>query len=239
LEDSLSRLGTDHVDIFFLHRLGVLEDLESIVEELTGLVEAGKARAVGTSMASAEQLVEIDRLVTSHRPRSITWEQPPYSIFVRTAEDEILPTCRRLGVRVAAFAPLNGGWLTGQYRAADTVPIGSRAASWPLRRERFDFDRAEVKRKLELIPRLNKLAYDAGLTLVQLSLGFALSRPDVAGVIVGPRTPDQLQSMVSRPPQPLAPDLLAALDALVPPGTVVDPADVLGYGQTPPPISSS
>jgi aryl-alcohol dehydrogenase-like predicted oxidoreductase len=236
LEDSLLRLATDYVDLFFVHRIGQSDHLEAIVQELTSLVEAGKAREVGTSMASAEQLLEIDRLVQSQQPTWTTWEQLPYSIFVRTAEEEILPTCHRLGIRVAAFAPLNGGWLTGQYRAGHDVPMGSRAANWPLRRERFDFGRPEVERKIDLIPALERLAADTGQTLVELALGFALSRRDIAAVIVGPRTPEQLQLMLSGPPRPLGPEVLAAIDVVVPPGTATDPADILGYHQTSSPI---
>lgn len=229
LEDSLRRLRTDYVDIYFIHRVAPSMDPQDLLGTLDDLVTSGKVRKIGTSMATPVTLEQMSALTRERSWAPINVEQPPYSIFVREIERSVVPTCRRLGTSLVGFAPLNGGWLTGKYRRLTAPPPGSRAATWPIRRERFDFSRPEIAHKLDLVERLDHIAAETGRSLSQLALAFALSNPDVTGTIVGPRTLRQLEDLVSPPPVPLERPVLDRIDALVPPGTTVDPHDLHGY----------
>ena len=222
---SLRRLGVDHIDVYQMHRPDPDTPLEESLAAFDELVRAGKVGAVGTSTFPATQLDELQRLAADRgwtRPAS---EQPPYSVLVRGIESEVLPVCRRHGIGVLVWAPLNGGWLTGKYQHDDDVDPASRARREP---EHFDHRDAEMRaRKRDLVDRLAAVAGEAGLPLSQLAVGFALANPDVTAVLLGPRTPEQLTALLDPRPEPLAPDVLAAIDEIVPPGTNVNPADAL------------
>ena len=219
-EGSLRRLGTDHIDLYQLHRPDPATPVAETVALLEELVQSGKVGAVGTSTFSAEQLEEFHAVAGS--ALTIATEQPPYSVFVRSIENEVLPTCRRFGMGVLVWAPLNGGWLTGKYRH-DAPAVDTRAARQP---EHFDHrDEAIRRRKHDLVEALAVIADGAGLTLTQLALGFVLADPTVTCALIGPRTPEQLDDLLAAGHVTLAPDVLAAIDELVPPGTDVNPAN--------------
>jgi aryl-alcohol dehydrogenase-like predicted oxidoreductase len=219
---SLRRLGVDHIDLYQMHRPDPETPLEESLAAFDELVQAGKVGAVGTSTFPVAQLDELQRLAADRgwvRPAS---EQPPYSVLVRGIESEVLPTCRRHRIGVLVWAPLNGGWLTGKYQHDDADPA-SRALREP---DHFDHRDTEMRaRKRELVGRLATVAADAGVTLTQLALGFALSNPDVTAALLGPRTPEQLTDLLDPMPFPLESDVLAAIDEIVPPCTNVNPFD--------------
>ena len=127
VEGSLRRLGTDHIDLYQIHRPDPDTAIEETIDALTDLVRAGKIRAWGTSTFPAGELVEAcwaaDRRGVAH-PHS---EQPPYSILARGIERDVLPVCARHGIGVLVWSPLSGGWLTGKYRRDAPMPSGSRA----------------------------------------------------------------------------------------------------------------
>ena len=219
---SLRRLGVDHIDLYQMHRPDPHTRLEESLAAFDELVGAGKVGAVGTSTFPATQLDELQHLAADRGWVRPATEQPPYSVLVRGIESDVLPTCRRHGLGVLVWAPLNGGWLTGKYQR-DDIDADSRARREP---EHFDHrDAAMRARKRELVDRLDTVAHEAGIALTQLALGFALANPDVTAVLLGPRTPEQLAELLDPRPVPLAPDVLAAIDAIVPPGTNVNPAD--------------
>ena len=219
---SLRRLGVDHIDLYQMHRPDPDTPLEESLAAFDELVRAGKVRAVGTSTFAPAQLEELQRLADARDLVRPTSEQPPYSVLVRGIEDEVLPLCRRAGIGVLVWAPLNGGWLTGKYQS-DAVDPGSRALREP---DHFDHRDAEMRtRKRELVARLVVVASDAGLSLTQLALGFTLANPAVTSVLLGPRTPEQLEQLLDPLPVPLDADVLAAIDEIVPAGTTVNPAD--------------
>lgn len=223
-DDSLRRLGVDHIDVYQMHRPDPDTPLEESLAAFDELVAAGKVGAVGTSTFAASDLDELQRLATDRGWIRPTSEQPPYSVFVRGIEFDVLPTCRRHEIGVLIWAPLNGGWLTGKYQR-DEIDPASRARREP---DHFDHRDAVMRaRKRELVDRLAAVAADAGITLTQLALGFALANPDVTAVLLGPRTPEQLTELLEPMPGPLDADILAAIDAIVPPGTNVNPADAL------------
>jgi aryl-alcohol dehydrogenase (NADP+) len=226
--DSLRRLGTDHIDLYQMHRPDPGVAFDQTLAELDALVREGLVRAVGTSTFPAEQLVEAQWAAERGGFVRPATEQPPYSILCRGVERAVFPTCRRYDVGALVWAPLNGGWLTGKYRRGQPPPTASRAE-----REPAHFDHATDLRevKLGIVERLASIATEAGLRLPGLALGFALAHPAVSTVLIGPRTPEQLADLLPLADVRLDADTLAAIDALMPPGTDVNPADA---GYTPP-----
>jgi aryl-alcohol dehydrogenase-like predicted oxidoreductase len=237
VEGSLRRLQTDHIDLYQLHRPDVLTDAEETLAALTDLVRQGKVRYIGSSTFPAWLLVEA--LWTSDRRglERFATEQPPYSIFVRHAELDVLPLARSHGLGVLAWSPLAGGWLTGKYRAGRGMPPGSRGEQglMPFMVPRFDLSLPGNQRKLELMDVLEGVAETAGVALAHLALAFALHHPAVTSVILGPRTPEQLRELLAGADVRLDPETLDAVDALVRPGTTLNPAD---RGWTPPWIAA-
>ena len=173
-EDSLRRLGTDYIDLFQVHRLDWRTDLDETLGALTDLVHAGKVRYLGSSSYPAEWIVEAQWVAEKRQRQRFVCEQPQYSIFARSAERSVLPTCQRHDMGVIPWSPLAGGWLTGKYRRGETPPAGSRFAPGNARGRVVDF--AEDPR-LDLIERLAAIADDAGLTMTQLGLGFVSTHP--------------------------------------------------------------
>jgi aryl-alcohol dehydrogenase-like predicted oxidoreductase len=225
-EDSLRRLGTDYIDLYQVHHPDALTDIDETLGALSDLVHAGKVRAIGTSVFPAEQLVEAQWVAERRNHVHFTTEQLSYSIFARHAEAAVLPTAERFGLGVLAWSPLNGGWLTGKYRRGVLVPQDSRAER---NGEHFDYRlEAARERKLDLVEGLHVIATEAGLTIIELALGFVQSHRAVTSAIIGPRTMEQLDSQLGAIGLVLAPDVLDAIDGLVGPGTDVSPADV-GY----------
>lgn len=230
LEDSLRRLGTDHVDLYQVHRPDPDTDIAETVDTLTDLVRAGKIRAWGTSTYPAAALVEACWAADRRQAIAPHSEQPPYSILCRGAERDVFPTCRRHGIGVIAWSPLSGGWLTGKYRRGAPAPAGSRAATNP---DHFDVGN---ETKFDAIERLTAIADEVGRSLTHVSLAWATEHPAVTSVLLGPRTLDQLTELLGAADVRLDPEVLDAIDAVVPPGTDVNPQDV---GWSPPGLATS
>jgi aryl-alcohol dehydrogenase-like predicted oxidoreductase len=222
VEDSLRRLGTDHIDIYQVHRPDPDTDVDDTLSALSDLVRSGKVRYLGSSTFPAEAIVEAQWVAERRGHQRFRVEQPPYSIFVRGIERSVLPTCERYGMAVIPWSPLNGGFLTGRYRTGADAPTSGRAARLP---DRYDPSRPDVQRKLELVPRLEELAREAGLTLPHLALGFTLAHPAVTAPIIGPRTMEQLDGLLGAADVRLTDEVLDGIDAIVPPGTNVNPGD--------------
>src|SRR5215218_5147472 len=205
-EDSLRRLGTDHVDLYQLHRPDENTDIEETLEALSDLVRQGKVRLVGSSTFPAEAIVEAQWAAERRGAVRLRSEQPPYSIFVRGIERDVLPTCRRYGMGAIVWSPLNGGWLTGKYRSDAELEGASRFG----RRSRgaWSMSGPGASRNLELVDQLQKVAADAGMDLITLALGFTLAHPAVTSAIIGPRTREQLESQLPAADVVLGDDVL-------------------------------
>ncbi|MEY2444587.1 MAG: hypothetical protein QOE00_1167 [Ilumatobacteraceae bacterium] len=221
-EASLRRLQTDYLDLYQMHRPDPDTPIAETLQAFEDLMKAGKVRAIGTSTFSPEQLAATRSHAEQLGVTSPTSEQPPYSALVRNVETEVLPWCLRNDVGAIVWAPLNGGWLTGKYQI-DAVDASARAAREP---DHFDHrDAAMRQTKRDLVAKLGDIAADHGLTLIQLALGFVLANPAVASALIGPRTPEQLASLLQAADVTVPADALAAIDAVVAPGCTVNPAD--------------
>jgi aryl-alcohol dehydrogenase-like predicted oxidoreductase len=229
LEASLGRLGTDHVDLYQLHRPDPSTDIEETLEAMSDVVRQGKVRYVGTSAFPAWQIVEAQTLADRRsliRPRS---EQCSYSIMTRAAERDTFAVTQRHGIGVMVYSPLAGGWLAGKYRRDEEAPSDSRMGRAKAMGggfgSRFDLDRPETQRRFEIVDALRPIADKAGVSLPHMSVAFTLAHPAVTSAIVGPRTMEQLEDLLAGADVRLDGDVLDAIDDVVPPGTLIDEAD--------------
>ncbi len=220
VERSLERLGTDVIDLYHPARPDPATSLDETLDALADLVAQGKIRAFGIPGFPAEELVEAQWLRSG--TKSATATHVPYSMLTRTAERTVLPVARRFGLGVLAGAPLAGGWLAGAYRDGTVQPRSPSTVAQP---EVYDIGSPQNRRKTVVTDRLGRLADEAGLTLLELAVGFALTHPDVASVVIGPRTVSHVDAYVQAAEVVLDDDVLDAVDALVPPGTHVLEAD--------------
>jgi aryl-alcohol dehydrogenase-like predicted oxidoreductase len=226
VENSLRRLQTDWIDLYQIHRPSPDTDIDETLGALTDLVAAGKVRAIGCSAFAAHEIVESHWVAERRGRERFRTEQPGYSMLVRDVEADVFPVCERYGMSAIVWGPLAGGWLSGRYRLGrEAKPSETRASLVP---EQFDFSLPVNQRKLEAVEALHGVAEQAGLTLVELALAFVLRHPAVAAAIVGPRTMEQLESQLGAAEISLDHDVLDRIDAVVAPGTSVNPADV-GY----------
>jgi aryl-alcohol dehydrogenase-like predicted oxidoreductase len=222
VEDSLRRLQTDWIDLYQIHRPELDTDIDETLGALTDLVRAGKVRYIGSSTFPASQIVEAQWVAEKRDRQRFVTEQPPYSILVRSIENDVLPTCQRYGMGVIPWSPLAGGWLTGRYRLGADAPASTRAQRLPAR---YDLTRPGNQRKLEAADALAKLADEAGVTLIELALAFVIRHPAVTAAIIGPRTMEHLESQLTAANVTLSEEILDRIDAIVPPGVNINPED--------------
>ncbi|MFE6027699.1 aldo/keto reductase [Streptomyces niveus] len=216
LDDSLRRLGTDHVDLFQIHRPAPDTDVEETLSALTDLMRAGKVRAVGTSSFPASDIVEAQWIAERRGLARFRTEQPTYSILNRGIEREILPVCERYGMGALVWSPLAGGLLTGRYRKGQEVTT---------HRAGFGFKHLSDERRLDAVEQLIPLAQEAGMPLTHLATAFAITHPGVTSAIIGPRTMAHLDDLLAGAGTTLSDDVLDRIDAIVAPGTDVGTLD--------------
>jgi len=222
VEDSLRRLGTDWIDLYQVHRPDPRTDIAETLSALSDLVHQGKVRYIGSSTFPASQIVDAQWVARDRHLQRFVTEQPPYSILVRAAEADVLPTCRRHGLAVMSYSPLTGGWLSGRWRKSTGQQSSSRASRLP---DRFDLSNPANQRKLDAVERLAQLADETGITLIQLAIAFVLHHPAITAALIGPRTMEQLQSQLAAADVILDETILDRIDEIVAPGTTINPAD--------------
>ncbi len=204
-EASLRRLRTDYVDLYQCHRYDKNTPLEETMEALSELVRSGKARYIGFSEWTAEQISAalaipgVERFVSS---------QPEYSMLWRKAE-QVIPLCAANGISQIVWSPLAQGALTGKYQPGQPPPAGSRAADREAGKFMGRFRSDEV---LEAVQRLRPIATDVGVTMAQLALAWVLREPNVASAIVGASRPEQLEENAGASGVKLDDATLAAID---------------------------
>ena len=235
VEHSLTRLDTDYIDLYQLHRPDPSTDIAETLGALTDLVRAGKVRYIGCSTFPASEIVEAHWASERNRFARFACEQPPYSILVRGIERDVLAVTQRYGMGVIAWSPLAGGWLSGKYRRGAEIPEDSRAVRIGSYNRalaaRFDLSLPVNQRKQDLVAELELVAEKAGMPLTHMANAFVLAHPGVTASIIGPRTMDQLLDLLEGADVTLEADTLDAIDEIVPPGTVVNDVD---RGWTPP-----
>jgi aryl-alcohol dehydrogenase-like predicted oxidoreductase len=223
-EESLRRLGTDWIDLYQIHRPDPRTDIDETLGALTDLVRQGKIRTFGSSTFPADLIVEAQWVAERRGRDRFQCEQPPYSIFVRWIERDLLPTVQRYGMGAIVWSPLNGGWLSGKYRR-DGDPsafTSGRARRMP---QRFDPENEINQRKLALVDELQGLADGLGVPLAHLALAWTLEHPAVTSTIIGPRTMEHLEGVLGADELRLPTDVLDRIDELVAPATNVNPTD--------------
>ena len=225
VEASLTRLGTDYIDLYQAHRLDPEMDIAETLGALSDLVHQGKVRWIGSSTFPPSAIVSAQWAAERKGLERFVCEQPPYSIFVRDAEREVLPTAMAQRMAVIVWSPLAGGWLSGRFRKGQPIEASGRAERTP---QRFDLAMPENRAKLDAIEALVPLADAEGISLPVLALGWVLTHPGVTAAIIGPRNRQQLAGLLAAAEVTLQPAALDAIDAVVPPGHTLNRAD-LGF----------
>ncbi|MEU5592308.1 aldo/keto reductase [Streptomyces sp. NPDC020298] len=219
LDNSLRRLGVDHVDLYQIHRWDPRTSDEETLSALTDLQRAGKIRYFGSSTFPAHRIVQAQWAAREHHLSRYVTEQPSYSILQRGIETHVLPVTEQYGLGVLVWSPLASGWLSGAVREGRDITT-SRSTFMP---QLFDTTVPANRARLDAVEQLAKLADEAGLTMIQLALGFVTTHPAVTSALIGPRTLDHLHTQLAAADTVLSADLLDAIDTIVTPGTDLAP----------------
>jgi aryl-alcohol dehydrogenase-like predicted oxidoreductase len=210
-EESLKRLQTDVIDLYYLHRWDKKVPIEESVGGLAELVKAGKVRTIGLSEVSA------DTLRRAHAVHPITAVQSEYSLWTRNPEVAVLDACRELGTAFVAFSPLARAFLTGKLGAHTHFDAKDIRSGMP----RFQGD--NWKQNLVLLREFEEVAAEVGCTPAQLALSWVLHRAPHIVAIPGTKELDHLEENMGGMEVPLTPEVMATLDALINPQTVAGP----------------
>ncbi len=210
-EDSLRRLQTDVIDLYYLHRWDKQTPIEEAVGALSELVGEGKIRTIGLSEVSAATLRK------AHATHPIAAIQSEYSLWTRNPEIAVLDACAELGVTFVAFSPVARGFLTGRPRGADELEDRDIRKSMPR------FQGENWRANLKLLDGFGALAHDAGCSLAQLALAWTLAKRPFITSIPGTTSLDHLEENAGAAAVALSPDLLERMDALINLNTVHGP----------------
>jgi len=203
---SLSRLGFDHIDLYYQHLVDVNTPIEETVGAMKELVEAGKVRHLGLSEAAPATIRR------AHAVHPITALQTEYSLWTRDPEDQVLPTVRELGIGFVAYSPLGRGFLSGQFRTVDDIPEDDSRRNWP----RFQGD--NFQRNLELVAQVEEIAEEKDVTPSQLALAWVLARGDDIVPIPGTKRVRYLEQNAGALEVELSDDDLERLEEAFPQG---------------------
>jgi aryl-alcohol dehydrogenase-like predicted oxidoreductase len=204
IEGSLKRLGTDHVDLYYLHRVDPNTPIEETVGAMGELVEEGKIDHIGLSEAAPETLRR------GHAEHRITALQTEYSLWTRDVEDEILPTCRELGVGFVAYSPLGRGFLSGRFKSPDELEEDDFRRSGPR------FQGESLQANLRLVAKVEEIATEKGCTPGQLALAWVLARGEDVVPIPGTKRRQYLEENLGAADIELTEDDLRRIDAELP-----------------------
>lgn len=214
IEESLARLGTDYVDIYYLHKEDPDTPLEETVATMADLIRLGKVRYFGVSNYRAWRIAEIVNLCAEAGIAAPAASQPYYHALYRTAEVEVLPACDYYGIGVASYSPLARGVLSGKYRPGADPEAGSRAARKDQRLLETEFREATIG----LAEKVRRRAESRGMTAGQFALAWVLNNELVTAAVAGPRTPEQWAENIAALDHRLDAEDEAFVDSLVAPG---------------------
>jgi aryl-alcohol dehydrogenase-like predicted oxidoreductase len=204
LEGSLKRLGTDHVDLWYLHRVDPARPIEETVGAMGELVKEGKVRHIGLSEASPETIR------AAHATHPITALQTEYSLWTRDPEAEILPTVRDLGIGFVAYSPLGRGFLSGRFSSSDEIEEND------FRRHNPRFQGEAFDHNLALLEKVREIASEKGCTPGQLALAWVLAQGEDIAAIPGTKRRTYLEENLGAVDVELSADDLSRIDAEVP-----------------------
>src|SRR5213079_744902 len=205
-EGSLKRLGVDHIDLYYQHRVDPTVPIEDTVGALAELVWQGKVRYIGLSEAAPATLRR------AHAVHPITALQTEYSLWSRDPEDEVLPTCRELGIGFVAYSPLGRGFLTGRFQKFEELPPGD------FRRGSPRFQGTNFQKNLDLVRKVEEIAREKGCTPAQLALTWLLARGNDIVPIPGTKQRARLEENAQSVGIALTKSDLARIDAVAPKG---------------------
>jgi aryl-alcohol dehydrogenase-like predicted oxidoreductase len=211
LEKSLQRLGVDYVDLYYQHRVDPDTPIEETIGALAQLVTQGKIRHIGMSEASA---ATVRRAAAVH---PITALQTEYSLWTRDPEDQILATCRDLGIGFVAYSPLGRGFLTGRFRSTEDLPKDDSRRSHPR------FQGSNFQRNLDLVKKIEELAAAKHCTAPQLALAWLLAQGEDIVPIAGTKRRKYLEENIGAIGVTLTPDDLRQIDSIAPKGVTAGP----------------
>jgi aryl-alcohol dehydrogenase-like predicted oxidoreductase len=203
---SLERLQTDYVDLYQCHRPDPETAIEETMEALTEVSEAGKAREIGFSEWTNEQ---IEASLEVPDTKKFVSSQPQYNMIWRAPEAELIPFCEEHGISQIVWSPLAQGVLTGKYKPGEPPPEDSRAASDAMN---WAMDRYFDDRVLEAVQRLIPVAEQAGISMVHMALAWCLRQQNLASVIIGASRPEQVFQNAEAAGMELSQDTLDAID---------------------------
>ncbi len=203
---SLRRLGTDHIDLYYQHRVDRTVPIEETVGAMAELVRQGKVRFIGLSEASPATIRR------AHKVHPVTALQTEYSLWSRDPEDEILPTVRELGIAFVPYSPLGRGFLTGRFQRFEDLPEGD------YRRNSPRFQGENFRKNLEMVERVRAIAREKGVKPSQIALAWVLAQGDDIVPIPGTTRRDHLEENVAALDIVLTRDELARIDEAAPKG---------------------
>jgi aryl-alcohol dehydrogenase-like predicted oxidoreductase len=206
IDASLQRLQTDYVDLYQTHRFDPDVPIEETIEALQQVVASGKARHLGFSEWTPEQ---IQAAIDIAGPDLFVSSQPQYSMLWQAPETEVFPLCAATDISQIVWSPLAQGLLTGKYRPGEAPPADSRAASSDMSAFMGPLMSDAI---LEAVDRLRPVAEQAGLSMTELALAWVLRRPELASAIVGASRPEQVHANAKASGIELTADTLAAID---------------------------
>ena len=205
-DGSLGRLGVDHIDLYYQHRVDPDTPIEETVGAMKELVEAGKVRYLGLSEAAPATIRR------AHAVHPITALQSEYSLWTRDPEDQILPTVRELGIGFVAYSPLGRGFLSGRFRSRDDLPADD------FRRNNPRFQPGNFERNLDLVDRVEEFAAEEGVTPGQLAIAWLLHQGEDIVPIPGTKRRKYLEENVAAAEVSLSDEELSRIDEAAPMG---------------------
>ncbi|MEO7112659.1 MAG: aldo/keto reductase, partial [Polyangiaceae bacterium] len=206
IDQSLSRLKLDYVDLYQIHGLDIDTPLEETMRALDDVVRSGKVRYVGFCNLSAWQAMKANAYAERWNLSRFVSAQVYYSIAGRDIEREIVPLAKEEGLAILPWSPLAGGLLSGKFDPDKPGPEGSR-------RTAFDFPPVDKDRLRKVLPVLREVSTATGLSVARIALAWQLTKPFVTSVIIGAKTKDQLVDNLAAADAELAPEHIAKLDA--------------------------
>ncbi|MBC8135106.1 MAG: aldo/keto reductase [Fibrella sp.] len=214
VENSLRRLGTDHIDLYQMHRPQPAIPIDETLRALDDLIRSGKVRYIGTSTFGAWQIVESLWASKEYGLNRFVCEQMPYNLLDRRVERELLPMCRTYGIGTIPWAPLAGGLLSGKY-GTQNRPADAR---YTLRSAPFARDNAIALQKVE---EFTRYCQERGVAPAQFATAWVLAQEGVTAPIIGPRTMEQLTNYLATEAVTVTEEDRKQMDTLFPPGTHV------------------